>query len=143
MSLEHDIETMLKSLDLALYDTSIHSEFGETIYRISVTASGGVGMDKVVEATKLISPLLDVTPPLSGEYRLEVSSPGIERKLVTLDHFAKSLGEKVQITLKDKSKLQGVLRGVEGEHILIDDEAAGALQIDFGQINKAKTYFEW
>ncbi|MBN2896523.1 MAG: ribosome maturation factor RimP [Campylobacterales bacterium] len=145
MSLEHDIETMLGSIGLSLYDTSLHSEFGETIYRISVTCKEGAGvsMDKVVEATKLISPMLDVTPPLSGEYRLEVSSPGIERKLTTLSHFAKSIGEKVQVSLKDKTKLQGLLISVEGERISIEDEAAGVLTIDFDQISKAKTYFEW
>lgn len=145
MALEHDIETMLSSIGLSLYDISLHSEFGETIYRISVTSkeSGGVSMDKVVEATKLISPMLDVTPPISGEYRLEVSSPGIERKLTTLSHFAKSIGEKVQVGLKDKSKLKGVLGSVEGEQISIEDEAAGIVTIDFSQISKAKTYFEW
>ena len=93
MSLEHDIKTMVESLGLSLYDTAITSENGETIYRVSVNASGGVSMDQVVEATRLISPLLDVTPPVSGEYRLEVGSPGIERKLSKLSHFENSLGE--------------------------------------------------
>ncbi len=143
MSLEHDIKTMVESLGLSLYDTAITSEHGETIYRVSVNAPGGVSMDQVVEATRLISPLLDVTPPVSGEYRLEVGSPGIERKLTKLAHFESSLGEKVSMTLRDKTKYLGTLLGVEGETIRIDDAAVGETSVAFGDISKAKTYFEW
>jgi len=143
MSLEHDIKTMVESLGLSLYDTAITSENGETIYRVSVNAAGGVSMDQVVEATRLISPLLDVTPPVSGEYRLEVGSPGIERKLSKLSHFENSLGEKASITLRDKTKYLGTLLSVEGETIRIDDNAVGETAVAFGDISKAKTYFEW
>ena len=86
MSLESDIKSVIESLGLRLYDISTLSEHEETIYRVNISSpkEGGVSMDEVVEVTKLISPLLDVTPPVRGEYRLEVSSPGIERKLRTL-----------------------------------------------------------
>ena len=143
MSLESDLKTMVESLGLALYDTAIVSENGETIYRVSVMKAGGVSMEDVVEATRLISPMLDVTPPVSGEYRLEVSSPGIERKLSTLAHFEHSIGEKVAITTREKEKLSGTLLHVNGSMIGIDDTEAGKIEIDFDAISKAKTYFEW
>ena len=83
MSLENDIRKLVESIGLKLYDTTTVSENGETIYRVSVVSDEGITLDRCVEATHLLSPLLDVTPPVSGEYRLEVSSPGIERKLKT------------------------------------------------------------
>lgn len=142
MSLETDIKNLVESIGLKLYDTSIVSENGETIYRVTVVGEGGTSMDQCVEATKLISPLLDVTPPVHGEYRLEVSSPGIERKLKTLDHFRFSVGEKVKITLQDKTKLRGELKRVEDGTVVLETEE-GEQQIAFDDIVKAATYFEW
>jgi ribosome maturation factor RimP len=142
MSLESDIKQLVESIGLHLYDTVIVTENEETIYRVYVIGEGGTTLDQCVEATKLISPMLDVTPPVQGEYRLEVSSPGIERKLKTLDHFRMSVGEKVKMTLGDKTKLSGGLKGVEGETILLETEE-GERRIAFDTIVKASTYFEW
>jgi len=144
MSLETDIKSMVESLGLRLYDISTVSEHEETIYRVNISSpkEGGVSMDQVVEVTKLISPLLDVTPPLRGEYRLEVSSPGIERKLRTLNHFECSIGEKVRIQTVDKEKFRGKLKSVEGETITLETEE-GEKSIAFSDISKAATYFEW
>ena len=145
MSLESDIKSMVSSLGLSLYDTEIVSENGETIYRVIVSNvnDSKVSMDQIVETTKLISPMLDVTPPLSGEYRLEVSSPGIERKLKNLEHFKNSIGEKVAIVLDNKEKYRGTLVSVDGNEIMIETADDGAVKIDYSDIVKARTYFEW
>jgi len=149
MSLESDINSLVKSVDLELYDTVIVNEHDETIYRVSVISTdivngkrSGVSLDKCVELTHLISPLLDVTPPVSGDYRLEVGTAGIERNLTKLDHFKKSLGEKVSILTTSKDKIRGVLEKVEASKIFVQSEDE-LVEIDFNDINKAKTYFEW
>lgn len=144
MSLESDIKSMVESLGLRLYDIMTVSEHEETIYRVNISSpeEGGVSMDQVVQVTKLISPLLDVAPPVRGEYRLEVSSPGIERKLKTLNHFECSLGEKVKMQTLDKTKLKGTLKSVTGSAITIESEE-GDVSVDFNDIAKASTYFEW
>ncbi len=144
MSLEHDIKNMVESLGLTLYDTMIVTEHDETIYRVNVTAKEGVSLDQCVEVTKLLSPLLDVTPPVSGEYRLEVGSPGIERKLKTLDHFKHSVGEKVKMTTVDKLKIRGEIVRVEGDTITVDDTISlRDVSIKFSEVSKANTFFEW
>jgi len=149
MSLESDINSLIKSVDLELYDAVIVNENDETIYRVSVISTevvdgkrSGVSLDKCVELTHLISPLLDVTPPVSGDYRLEVGTAGIERKLTTIGHFKKSIGEKVNIVYKSKEKAKGVLLKVEGTKIFVESED-GIVEIEFNDINRAKTYFEW
>ncbi len=144
MSLEKDVKSMIESIGLTLYDTSVVSENEETIYRVNVMSKDGVSMDMCVEATKLLSPLLDVTPPVSGEYRLEVSSPGIERKLKTLSHFQHSVGEKVKITTVDKLKIRGVVLNVEGDVITVDDTISMLdTEIKFSEVSTATTFFEW
>lgn len=142
MSLETDIKNLVESIGLKLYDTAIVTENGETIYRVTVVGEGGTSMEQCVEATKLISPMLDVTPPVHGEYRLEVSSPGIERKLKNLDHFRLSIGEKVKLVLTDNSKVRGELTKVEGDRITVETDE-GAREIAFDDIVKASTYFVW
>ena len=149
MSLQNDIESMVKSVGLELYDTVIVSEHEETIYRVSIISPEiengkrkGVSLDTCVEVTHLISPLLDVTPPVSGEYRLEVGTAGIERKLTTLAHFKKSIGEKVSIVYSGKEKVRGTLLKVEGSKIFVESENE-TQEIEFNEITKAKTYFEW
>ena len=149
MSLESDIKSLVKSVDMELYDISTVSEFDETIYRISVLSAeivdgkrSQVGLDACAELSRMISPLLDVTPPVSGDYRMEVGSPGIERKLNTIKHFSLSVGDKVSLLLNDKTKLRGTLTKVDGSKISVDVEGEETT-IDYSEINKAKTYFEW
>lgn len=143
MSLERDIQKMVESIGLSLYDTQILNENGQVIYRVSVTASGGVTLDQCSAVTHLINPLLDVTPPMGGEYRLEVSSPGIERRLKTLEHFQQSIGEKVLLSTVEKEKIEGELIAVDGDLIVVDSKESGKHSIPFRTISKARTFFEW
>ena len=144
MSLESDIKSIVESVGLMLYDTVITSEHGETIYRVSVKdpQNKGVNLDRCVEITHLISPLLDVTPPVSGEYRLEVGTPGIERKLTKLENFENSIGEKVSITSKEKEKIKGTLTAVKGDELHLQIEGEEVV-VPFSDVVKARTYFEW
>ena len=149
MSLESDIESFVRSLDLELYDISTVNEFDETIYRISVVSNiiedgkrKPVSLDSCAELSRLISPLLDVTPPISGDYRLEVSSAGIERKLKNLKHYELSIGENIQLGFRERDKVNGKLLGLDGSKIIVDIDGKEE-SIDFGEISKAKTYFEW
>lgn len=130
-------------MGLSLYDIATVSEFGATIYRVMIDSEDGVSLDKCGEVTRLISPLLDVTPPVSGDYRLEVSSPGIERKLKNLSHFQKSIGEKVKAVLISNEVLKGLLTKVDGNKITINDTQVGEQTVSYDEITKASTYFEW
>ncbi len=149
MSLQSDIESVIKSVGLELYDATVVSENDETIYRVSIISSEmedskrkGVSLDTCVDITHLISPLLDVTPPVSGEYRLEVGTAGIERKLANINHYKKSIGERVSLLCTDKVKVRGILLKVEGTKITVKTEDE-EVQVEFNDILKAKTYFEW
>lgn len=150
MSLESDIKSLVKSVGLELYDTSIVNENDETIYRVSVISTElkedgfkkGVSLDACVELTHLISPLLDVTPPVSGEYRLEVGSPGIERKVSSLEQYKMSIGEKISILATGKEKFKGKLLRVDGNKIFLEVDGE-EVELDFNSIKSARTYFEW
>ena len=153
MSLEKDIESFVKSVDMEVYDISVVKDGEETVYRVSVVSNEiengkrkSVSLDSCVDLTHLISPLLDVTPPVSGDYRLEVGSPGIEKKISSLKQFNMCIGEMVSLNLKAvekvRDKLKGKLLKVEDSKIFIEVDGK-EISIDFNEISKARTYFEW
>ncbi|MCR8679170.1 MULTISPECIES: ribosome maturation factor RimP [Campylobacter] len=141
MNLE-ELEKLLQGCGVALYDTEIANENGRQIYRVYITKSGGVSLDDCEVVSKLLSPIYDVMPPVSGDWVLEVSSPGLERKLSKIDHFAKSIGEMAKITLNDKSQIIGKITSVNGDDIALSSDE-GSLSLNFNDIKKAKTFIQW
>ena len=142
MSLESEIKKIVESCGAKLYDIETVTERGKTIYRVTITAPEGVDLQQCAEISNLISPLLDVNPPISGEYNLEVSSPGIERKLKKPSHFENSIGEKVRITKIDGEVIEGELKAFDGKSVQVATKD-GDVKIDLDEIASAKTYFEW
>ncbi|MRI83315.1 MAG: ribosome maturation factor RimP [Nitratiruptor sp.] len=142
MHLENEIKKIVESCGAKLYDIETLTERGKTIYRVTITAPKGVDLEQCATISNLISPLLDVHPPIEGEYHLEVSSPGIERKLKKPNHFQNSTGEQVRIQTVDGESIQGTLVHADESKIQVDTEA-GKRTIGYDEIAGAKTYFEW
>jgi len=142
MSLNEDIKAVCESVGVTLYDVETVRENDENIFRVNIVSKDGIDIDKCAHVSRLLSPLFDVTPPMSGEYRLEVSSPGIERSLKTPEHFMLSIGEKVKVTTRDGEKLKGeLIEANENEFVLkMDDEE---VVFEYPQIKKSRTFFEW
>ncbi len=138
------LKSLLKECEVELYDTEIVTENGRKIYRIYITSKDGITLNKCEEVTKIISPLLDTNPPIEGQYYLEVSSPGVERKLKSIDNFKSSIGELVKINTFDKEKIKGKLLKVDEDNkILIREESGGLKEVNYTDIEKAKTYYKW
>ncbi|ECP7275923.1 ribosome maturation factor RimP [Campylobacter jejuni] len=139
-----NLEALCKEAGLDFYDDELVSENGKKIYRVYVMKEGGVNLDDCARLSEILSPLFDVEPPVNGEYFLEVSSPGLERKLTKLDHFKKSIDELVKITTNEKEKLKAKIIGVEDENITLENlENKEKITINFNDIKKARTFVEW
>lgn len=141
-NLEETIKLTVESLGASLYDIVTTRENDRNIFRIYVTAKGGISLDKCAEISRMISPILDVNEPMSGIYNLEVSSPGIERKLKTLDHYKASIGENIKVKDIATETYKGELLSVEDGNITIKTEF-GEEVISFDSVLSGSTYFEW
>ena len=101
----------------------------------------GVTIDDCERASREISALLDVNDPVAGRYTLEVSSPGLERPLFTIGHFARFLGEQVKVTvnlpLDGRRRFQGPIKAVDGDRITIEQDGT-PLTIAHANIAKAR-----
>lgn len=142
MNLEESIKLSVESLGAKLYDITTTKEHDRNIFRVLVTADGGISLDKCAEISRMISPILDVDEPMSGEYILEVSSPGIERKLRKKEHFIASVGEKVKIKDFATETYKGELIFADNDKIVVKTEF-GDEELTYDSILAAATYFEW
>ncbi len=115
--------------------------------RVFIDQPKGIVMEDCVAANSVLveDPGLDQLVP--GDFRLEVSSPGLDRPLRTLDHFKQALGQKIRVHLAEK--YQERANGV-GTLVSIDDQGSffmnmpsGAWTFPFKAIRKANLMFEW
>jgi len=138
MNLKEIIKNIVEENGCELYDIEQTQEGDNKFYRIYITKPGGVSLNDCAAINNLLSPIFDVEDPVEGKYFLEVSSPGIERKLTKKEHFEKSIGENVKVTTNEGQKIKGMLKSFDGEVAEIGKE-----KVKFDDIKKAKTYVDW
>ena len=144
MTTKEAIVNILHDCGVELYDLETVSENEQKIFRIYVTsAKEKVNLDKCAEVTKILSPILDLEPPVSGQYTLEVSSPGIERPLKKMEHYRGSIGEDVKVKLINTDKIIGKLDSVSDGKLIITEYDGEVTTISMDDIDKARTYYKW
>ena len=85
--------------------------------------SPGFGVDDCAKISRALSPVLDVEDPMSGPYRLEVSSPGIDRPIQSAEDFVRYKGYRAKLRLipgSERRRFSGVLQGIDDGYILIE-----------------------
>ncbi len=142
MNLEQQIEKIVRANGAVFYDTETVTEGEQTIYRVYVTQKDGVSLDLCTEISRELSPFLDVHPPMGGKYTLEVSSPGLERKLTKPEHYMHSLGEKIKFKIIGVDKGKGTLIAADDKGITVETKH-GKVSYAYDQLGTVKTYIEW
>ena len=120
-------EPLAKDLGLSVWDVQFVKEGADWFLRIFIDKDGGVGIDDCVDMTHAINPVLDKEDPIPQEYLLEVSSPGLNRKLARPEHFQAYLGQPVRVKLI--RPLENGARVLEGE-LLRAEPGEFELQLD-------------
>lgn len=105
-----------------------------------------VGIEDCESVSREVSAQLDVEDPITGNYTLEVSSPGIDRPLFGVAQFERFIGESAKVTLKlpqdGRRRLQGAILRVEGETIVFNVDNT-EFAVDAGNIDKARIVPDW
>lgn len=146
------VTPIVADLGLDLYDL----EFRGGTLRVTIDtppgSEGGVDLDTIALATRLVSRDLDHHDPVPGRYTLEVTSPGLERHLRTPAHFLREVGKTVSLRLRDASgearRVQGVLTAADDDTATIrldaaDPDGATERTVPYHQIDRARTVFVW
>jgi len=132
------IEPPLATRGLEVVDV----EHRTTILRVTIDRPGGIDLDAISEASRLVSDELDRNDVVPGRYVLEVSSPGVERTLRTPEHFARFVGTEVAVRTQPGTegdrRVDGVLEAADENGITV---AGRTLAYD--DIERARTVFVW
>lgn len=153
MSIPDDVQELLGPVVANLDAELIDVEYSGSVLRLVVDRDGGIDIDTLATINRVVSPMLDDHDPISGRYTLEVSSPGVERKLRRPDHFARAVGEQVLIKLLpggEVRRLKGelVAAGEEQAELLVTEVDGVELEperrtVDLAEVSSARTVFDW
>ena len=141
------IEPSLDALGYELVGVEYAAQGKHSILRIYIDSPTGVDVDDCQKASQQISGVLDVEEPLSGQYTLEVSSPGLERPLFVAAHFERFAGERAEVRMRTpidgQRKFVGQLAGVEDNNVKLDLENGESILLSLADIDKAKLKPVW
>ena len=137
------IRPSLTHMGFRLVRAKLMDVMGRRTLQIMAERLDGTGMnvDHCAEISHTVSALLDVHEPVSGEYHLEVTSPGIDRPLITLEDFARFIGFEAKLEtaylINGRKKYRGILKAAEGDTVILIMDNAD-YSVPFAQIATAK-----
>ena len=145
MTEQHANERVRSVIESPLTDAGfevVDVERQGSVQRVSVDRAGGIDLDGVTEATRLVNELLDRHDLMGDKTSLEVSSPGVERPLRTPEHFLRFVGTEVAVKAKAGTdgdrRISGVLEAADEEGVVV----AGR-RLAYVDIERARTVFVW
>ena len=141
------VQPVLTALGMRLVRVRLTGQNGLTLQVMAERPDGTMTVEDCEEASRALSPALDVEDPIEKAYNLEVSSPGIDRPLVRIGDFEAGKGHLVKVDtsvlVDGRKRFRGKLAGVDADGILIEDDkpeadAAPAAKVPFEAIAEAR-----
>lgn len=113
----HIVEPALMQVGFRLVRVKLSAGSPATLQIMAERADGSMTIEDCELASKALSPVLDLSDPVPGGYRLEISSPGIDRPLVRVSDFDRAIGHEARIELSvpldGRKRFRGLIRGIE------------------------------
>ncbi|WP_236615057.1 ribosome maturation factor RimP [Desulfovibrio sp. X2] len=127
MNLAQTLETLfapvIEGLGLTLWGIETVGGDGQLVVRVFIEREGGVDVDDCAKTSRHLSLLLDVEDPVPGRYRLEVSSPGLERPFFRLDQVRPHVGGTVEVKLHTPTSADPARRNYKGVLLAVTDDS--------------------
>ena len=117
------LEPAINALGCSLWGIEYVPQGKHSLVRVYLEKEGGINVEDCAQVSRQISSIFDVEDPISGEYTLEVSSPGLDRVLYSLDQYKEYLGWHVRIRLREnfenRRKFTGQLKAIVDEELVL------------------------
>ena len=118
------LEPTIERLGYELADLEVRLGSKGGLVRIFIDKPEGIDLDDCEKVSRAVSALLDVEDPVPGNYNLEVSSPGLDRKLTKVEHFQRFEGETVKVQMRfpieGRRRFRGTLVSSDDENIVVE-----------------------
>ena len=124
------VSPIVLALDLELWGCELVRQGKYSLIRVYIDRESGVDISDCEKVSRQVSAVFDVEEPITEEYTLEVSSPGLERPLFSLGQFRKYVGSIIQLRMK---KPQDGRKKFKGDLVRVDDDSI-VLSIDGGEV---------
>lgn len=135
------LEPAIRGLGYELLGIDYVNRGRNSLLRIYIDNESGISLLDCEKVSEQVSGILDVNDPIRGSYNLEVSSPGFDRPLFTLEQFRRYIGHGVRLQLQkkidDRRRISGVIRSVSDDSVEILADG-NSYQIDAKNIYKAR-----
>jgi ribosome maturation factor RimP len=142
-------EPILAALGLEIVEVSLTGPGRAPVLRVVVDhPTGGVTVDELQEASAAMETALEIADVIPGRYRLEVSSPGIDRPWKRLEDFERHVGERATLKLfaplpDGRRHLAGRVLGVEGGAVRVAPDREEPVSVDYSNIASARPEIDW
>jgi len=135
------IEPIISSMGYEMWGLNITQQSNLIKLTLYIDSKSGINIADCEKVSKQVTHLLDIEEIFDADYVLEVSSPGLDRVLITKDHFSKYINEKVKIKLKwlvnNRKNIKGIIKNVTNEYIIINDNKE-TFEIKYDSIDSAR-----
>ncbi len=139
-------ERVAGSEGLFLVDVELKGGRSNLLLRVFIDKAGGVSHGDCESVSEQVSAILDVEDLFPTSYTLEVSSPGLDRKLARPAEFEHFAGRRARLVLREPAGadrvLEGRLAGLDGSNVRLDMGAAGIQEFELSNISKAQLVVE-
>ena len=140
------VEPLLANLGYELVELEMAAGGGSGMLRLFIDRSGGVGIEDCERVSREVSALLDVHDPVPTAYRLEVSTPGLDRVLRTSAHYARFVGARIAVELaaprEGRRRYTGRLEQAGGAGIEMEVDGT-RVPLNYAEIFRARLVPEW
>jgi ribosome maturation factor RimP len=134
------IEPVVETLGYELVGIEYLSQGKHSLLRVYIDHQNGITIDDCERVSHQLSGLLDVEDLIRGHYNLEVSSPGLDRPLFTIEHFERFRNQKAKVKLslpvEGRRKFTGIIHGVKDGNIVLEVDEQD-IELPFSTIEKA------
>ena len=151
MKLDQTVQDQLAAIvadeGLELVTTEVVGSGSKTILRLVVDGPDGVNLDQCALVSRQASVMLDVEDPFRHHYTLEVSSPGLDRKLYRSGDYERYIGHRIKIRMapsfRDHRTIVGELLGKNNDVIRIFDDSGQEIELPIDEIFEARLEVDW
>ncbi len=141
IQLEEMVEPVVTTLGYELWGLEQLSQGKYSVVKIYIEKEDGIDVEDCARVSRQVSSLLDVEEPIPGKYTLEVSSPGLDRRLFKLSQFDAFKGSRIKFTLRrafeGRRKFEGLLTGIEDDEVVVRLTETEEVLFPFEDIERA------
>ena len=140
------IQPVVEALDFTFWGLEYIPQGKESVLRVFIDSEKGINVDDCAAVSRQVSGVMDVEDPITSEYNLEVSSPGLDRPLFTLEQFKHFVGEFVDVKLRyafeGRRKFKGKLVAIENDEDIVVHVDNHEYLLPIDSIDKANLIYQ-